>query len=73
MNRPKYLLDLDLVQDALREAAPGGLTIKELMKVTDRHHGAVHAATVRLRNDNKIHSVREPGNELRFYEGAATT
>jgi hypothetical protein len=73
MNRPKYLLDLDLVQDALREAAPGGLTMKELMKVTDRHHGAVHTATLRLRNDNKIHSVRELGNELRFYEGAATT
>lgn len=68
MKRPKYLLDVDAVQDALNEAGSRGvgLTMRELVSQTKLNYSAVQQATVRLRNDCRINFEQE-GRTLRFY------
>lgn len=66
MRRPKYLQDMDDAQDALTEAHPNGLTIRELVKITKRNYAAMQQATVRLYNARRVMRVRE-GRGFRFY------
>lgn len=65
--RPKYLQDLDLVQDALVDH-PDGLTTDQLMEITGRHRTAIQQATTRLRNDGKIHSTRAKDRVVTFFD-----
>lgn len=68
--RPKYLIDVDLVQDALKKY-PNGLTTDQLMEMTGRHRTAIQQATTRLRNDGKIKGVRAASRVITFYDSAA--
>lgn len=58
--RPKYLQDVDDVQDAIDELSRehDGVTMKMLTKHTKLSYGAVQQATVRLRNAQRITSER---------------
>lgn len=67
MKRPKYLEDMDLVQDALKDVYPqGGLSLRELAKITNRNYAAMQQATVRLRNLDRIECIKL-SRGLRFY------
>lgn len=66
MNRPKYLLDVDAVQDALNDAGSEGLLMKELVAKTKLHYAAVQQASVYLRNAHRI-KYEYQGRKIRFY------
>lgn len=56
--RPKYLLNQDLVQDAINEAEPGTHTIASLAKATNLTYGQVQLAVSSLRHLGRIRAER---------------
>lgn len=65
MKRPKYLENMDMVQDAITDAGSDGLYIAEIMKRTNLSYAAIQQATFRLRNLERIrHEYR--GQLLHF-------
>lgn len=56
MRRPVYLQNQDTVQDAIEEHGKSGITIKELMVLTNLTYTAVQQAVANLRHRERIRS-----------------
>jgi len=65
MRHPKYLTNMDNIQQALIDAEDG-LTMKELMVLAQTNYSAVQQATTRLCNLGRIYAERR-GRSLCFY------
>lgn len=69
LRRPKYLEDLDLVQDALADH-PDGLSVAQLQELTGRHLTAIQQATSRLRKDGRIKGIRGKDGFITFFDSS---
>lgn len=52
--RPLYLLNQDIVQDAIEEHGKQGITLQELMVITKLNYAAIQQAAANLRNRERV-------------------